>query len=77
MKYCDKIVNCELTTDDMLEKEVYSTTEEVATPIKKGQSSGRKKAYLHKRKYTLQRKELKRFLITSQVTSHSGYMHVP
>ena len=52
MKYCDKIVKCELSTDDMLEmaeKEVDSTTEEVATPIKKPRV-GRKKTYLHKPK---------------------------
>lgn len=46
MKYCDKIVKCELTTDDMLEmaeKEVDSTTEEVATPIKKPRVGRKKK----------------------------------
>ena len=37
IKYCDKNVRYELTTDDMLEmaEKVNSTTEEAATPIKK------------------------------------------
>lgn len=43
MKYCDKIVKCELTTDDMLEMADKETTEEVATPIKKTKVERKKK----------------------------------
>lgn len=62
MKYCDKIVKCQLTTDDMLEmaeKEVDSTTEEVATPVKRPKVGCKKKGLSAQAKINLAKERAK------------------